>query len=98
MFKELPEGQTHYYGDECGESEHNKSQPESWEQFDTIVRDLTAIPPRPKSEVRQRILSILKSERATLLKIDEMCQAGLNSDNPKDWKLALEDILDLIRE
>jgi len=30
--------------------------------------------------------------------IDEYCQMGLNSSEPKHWEAALQDILDLIRD
>ena len=49
-FKETKEGQTHSQNDNCGEKSHNDS-------LDAMVRDFTSVYPRPKSEVRMRILA-----------------------------------------
>lgn len=35
--------------------------------------------------------------QATLAAIDEFCQMGLNSSEPKHWEAALQDILDIMR-
>lgn len=32
-----------------------------------------------------------------LMTIDELCQAGLNSNEPKHWEAALRDIMDAVR-
>jgi hypothetical protein len=40
---------------------------DSKEQFDELVRDLTSVVPRPKSEVRTRIQSLLDQQKQELL-------------------------------
>ncbi len=54
--------------------------------------DVFCAPPNPaKIRVKTRPKSVA-------LEIDELCQQGLNSADPKHWEAALQDILKLVRE
>jgi len=35
---------------------------------------------------------------AALSEADELCQAGLNSDDPKHWEAALQDVMQTVRK
>lgn len=33
-------GRTHFFGDQCGEKEHNQSQPEGWDELNDTVNEI----------------------------------------------------------
>ena len=74
------------------------------EQFNTLIRDLTSVTPRPKSEVRHRIQSLLDNQKQELLKKiklrklkfeDAICVAshyGCDNNCNEGYNNAVEDL------
>ena len=65
---------------------HNLMKQEDWqEQFDELVRDLTSVVPRPKSEVRRRIQDLLDQQKQELLENIKLEKKTSWNDDSTNW-------------
>ncbi len=86
MFKETKEGQTHYYGDNCGEPAHNQPMNNLNKELDRLVRDFTTAIPKSKSKVREEILCFTRSVIEQAMPEEKERPQG---DNDREIHLAL---------